>query len=113
MSTAGQKAAKGAAAQRTSFQWDDPLLFDDQLSEDERLIRDSARGYAQDKLMPRVIDAYMQENTDRWKQLCAEASVEQDPQRLLELTRQINDLLLGKQRRLDRPNDPPVVQNEK
>jgi hypothetical protein len=55
----------------------------------------------------------MQENTDRWKQLCAEASVEQDPQRLLELTRQINELLLGKQRRLDRPNDPPVVQNER
>jgi glutaryl-CoA dehydrogenase len=74
MSTAGQKAATSAkehhakeprATQRTSFQWDDPLLFDDQLTEDERLIRDTARGYAQDKLMPRVIEAYMQENTDR------------------------------------------------
>jgi glutaryl-CoA dehydrogenase len=74
MSTAGHKAATGAkehhakeprAAERTSFQWDDPLLFDDQLTEDERLIRDTARGYAQDKLMPRVIEAYMQENTDR------------------------------------------------
>jgi glutaryl-CoA dehydrogenase len=69
MSTAGQKAAKSAkeqrAKERTSFQWDDPLLFDDQLSEDERLIRDTARGFAQDKLMPRVIEAYMQENTDR------------------------------------------------
>jgi glutaryl-CoA dehydrogenase len=65
MSTAGQKAAKSPKEQRTSFQWDDPLLFDDQLTEDERLIRDTARGYAQDKLMPRVIEAYMQENTDR------------------------------------------------
>jgi alkylation response protein AidB-like acyl-CoA dehydrogenase len=69
MSTAGHKAAKGAkeqrAKERSSFQWDDPLLFDDQLTEDERLIRDTARGYAQDKLMPRVIEAYMQENTDR------------------------------------------------
>jgi glutaryl-CoA dehydrogenase len=68
MSTAGQKAAPGAkerSKERASFQWDDPLLFDDQLTEDERLIRDTARGYAQDKLMPRVIDAYMQEHTDR------------------------------------------------
>ncbi len=68
MSTAGQKAATGAkerSKERASFRWDDPLLFDDQLTEDERLIRDTARGYAQDKLMPRVIDAYMQEHTDR------------------------------------------------
>ncbi len=62
------KAATGAkerSKERASFRWDDPLLFDDQLTEDERLIRDTARGYAQDKLMPRVIDAYMQEHTDR------------------------------------------------
>jgi glutaryl-CoA dehydrogenase len=68
MSTAGQKAATGTkerSKERASFRWDDPLLFDDQLTEDERLIRDTARGYAQDKLMPRVIDAYMQEHTDR------------------------------------------------
>jgi glutaryl-CoA dehydrogenase len=68
MSTAGQKAATGAkerSKERASFRWDDPLLFDDQLTEDERLIRNTAHGYAQDKLMPRVIDAYMQEHTDR------------------------------------------------
>src|SRR5260370_28139104 len=66
MTTAEQKITKGATAKaRPAFQWDDPLLFDDQLTEDERLIRDTARGYAQDKLMPRVIEAYMQENTDR------------------------------------------------
>jgi circadian clock protein KaiB len=49
----------------------------------------------------------MQEKTERWKQLCEEAAVEKDPRRLLELTREINDLLLGKQRRLERPDDEP------
>jgi glutaryl-CoA dehydrogenase len=47
------------------FRWDDPLRLDDQLTEDERLIRDTARAYAQDKLLPRVIEAYMEEKTDR------------------------------------------------
>ena len=45
----------------------------------------------------------MQQKTERRKQLCEQAAVEQDPQRLLELTREINDLFLGKQRRLERP----------
>src|ERR671913_976758 len=53
---------KPAAA---SFRWDDPLLLDEQLLEDERMIRDSARQYAQTKLMPRVIEAYREEKTDR------------------------------------------------
>ncbi len=39
------------------FKWDDPFFLDDQLSEDERLIRDSARDYAQEKLMPRIQQA--------------------------------------------------------
>ncbi|MBF0304670.1 MAG: acyl-CoA dehydrogenase [Alphaproteobacteria bacterium] len=39
------------------FQWDDPLLLEDCLSEDERMARDSARAYCQDKLMPRVTEA--------------------------------------------------------
>jgi len=39
------------------FQWEDPLLLDDQLSEEERLVRDTARDYAQDKLMPRIVEA--------------------------------------------------------
>ena len=47
----------------------------------------------------------MRENTERWKELCAQAAVEQDPQRLLELTREINDLLLGKRRRLEREGE--------
>ena len=46
------------------FDWTDPFNIDDQLSDDERMIRDTARAYAQDKLMPRVADAYMKEETD-------------------------------------------------
>jgi hypothetical protein len=54
----------------------------------------------------------LQDKTELWKQLCAEAAVEQDPQRLLELTRQINDLLLGKQRRIERSGDESAAQNQ-
>ena len=46
------------------FAWDDPLLLNEQLSEDERMIAQAARDYAQDKLLPRVIDAYAHETTD-------------------------------------------------
>jgi glutaryl-CoA dehydrogenase len=46
------------------FDWADPFLLDDQLSEDERMIRDTARAYAQDKLAPRIIDAFQHETTD-------------------------------------------------
>src|SRR5579872_5195489 len=48
-----------------NFQWDDPFLLDDQLTEDERMIRDTARAYAQDKLLPRVTKAYLEEKVDR------------------------------------------------
>jgi glutaryl-CoA dehydrogenase len=48
-----------------NFQWDDAFLLDDQLTEDERMIRDTARAYAQDKLLPRATDAYLNEHTDR------------------------------------------------
>ena len=43
---------------KATFQWDDPLLLDGQLTEDERMIRDTARDYAQAKLQPRILDAY-------------------------------------------------------
>lgn len=46
------------------FNWSDPLLLDQQLSEEERLVRDTARGYAQDKLAPRVLEAFRSERTD-------------------------------------------------
>ena len=48
-----------------TFVWDDPLLLDDQLTEDERMIRDTARDYAQQKLLPRVISATREERFDR------------------------------------------------
>jgi hypothetical protein len=53
----------------------------------------------------------MQEETERWKQLCAQTAVEQNPQRRLELIRQINDLLPIKRRRLKRPDDPDAHDN--
>ena len=47
------------------FKWDDALLLDDQLSEDERMVRDQAHQYCQDKLMPRVLKANREEKFDR------------------------------------------------
>jgi glutaryl-CoA dehydrogenase len=49
---------------RPEFKWDDPLLFERELSEEERLVRDTAHDYAQEKLMPRVRDAFRHEATD-------------------------------------------------
>lgn len=53
-----------SAMAQNSFQWDDPLLLEQQLSEEERLIRDTARGFAQDQLAPRVIKAYRDADFD-------------------------------------------------
>lgn len=50
---------------KPTFKWDDPILFDDQLTEDERMVRDSARAYCQDKLLPRVTEAHRHEKFDR------------------------------------------------
>ena len=47
------------------FDWSDPLAFDGQLSQEERLIRDAVRDYAQDKLLPRVVSAFREERFDR------------------------------------------------
>ena len=46
------------------FQWDDPLLLESQLDDDERMIKDAARRYCEDKLAPRVVDAFRNETTD-------------------------------------------------
>ncbi|MEM6759573.1 MAG: acyl-CoA dehydrogenase [Pseudomonadota bacterium] len=46
------------------FSWEDPFLLDDQLTEEERMIRDAARAFATDKLLPRVEAAYLNEETD-------------------------------------------------
>ena len=48
----------------SSFNWEDPLLLDAQLEDDERMIRDSARAYAQEKLQPRVIEAFREEKSE-------------------------------------------------
>ncbi|MBB1492751.1 acyl-CoA dehydrogenase [Paracoccus sp. MC1854] len=48
-----------------SFRWEDPFLLEDELTEEERMIRDTARGYAQDRLAPRVREAFQKEHTDR------------------------------------------------
>ena len=52
-------------ADRTPFQWDDPFFFEDQLTEEEKLVRESTREYAQNKLMPRVLEMHRNESFDR------------------------------------------------
>jgi glutaryl-CoA dehydrogenase len=47
-----------------AFDWSDPFLLEEQLSDEERLARDSAAAYAQEKLAPRIVEAYAQERTD-------------------------------------------------
>ncbi len=50
---------------KAAFQWDDPLLLEDLLSEEERMVRDTARAYCQEKLMPRVVEANRHEKFHR------------------------------------------------
>jgi glutaryl-CoA dehydrogenase len=50
---------------KTVFNWEDPFMLEDQLTDDERMIRDTARDYCQSKLQPRIIEAYSKEKTDR------------------------------------------------
>lgn len=52
------------ADSKASFNWIDPLLLDSQLTEEERMVRDSAAQYCNDKLMPRVLESFRNENTD-------------------------------------------------
>jgi len=49
---------------QATFNWQDPLLLDAQLSEEERLLRETAHSYAEDKLAPRVLQAFREEKTD-------------------------------------------------
>ena len=66
--SAGELSASADIASVTltggTFAWDDPLLIESMLTEDERLIRDSARTFAQAKLMPRILQANRQETFD-------------------------------------------------
>ncbi len=56
-------AAKSST--KNEFQWDDPLLLEDLLSDEERMVRDAARAYCQEKLMPRVLEANRHEKFHR------------------------------------------------
>src|SRR5260370_18145216 len=58
-------AQPSAARAESHFDWSDPLLLDEALSEDERMVRDSARAYCQEKLFPRVLEANRHEHFDR------------------------------------------------
>jgi len=53
-----------SSATKPVFQWDDPLLLEDQLAQDERMVRDTARDYAQERLAPRVLEAFRNETGD-------------------------------------------------
>ena len=59
------KDPKAATSARASFSWEDPLLLDEQLGEEERLVRDAARAYCQEKLMTRVLEANRHERFHR------------------------------------------------
>jgi glutaryl-CoA dehydrogenase len=67
MTQAAEKHAGSAAPVRDDapFNWEDPLDLESELTEEERMVRDTARGYAQDKLFPRVLSAYREERFDR------------------------------------------------
>ncbi|MGB3454785.1 MAG: acyl-CoA dehydrogenase [Litorimonas sp.] len=65
MTATATHAAKAASASLPAFDWADPLYLDSQLSEEERLIRDMARTYCQERLMPRVLDNFRNETFDR------------------------------------------------
>ena len=65
MATALDMRAGRTESRLSAFAWDDPFLLEEQLTDDERLIRDSARGFAQDKLMPRILEANRHELVDR------------------------------------------------
>src|SRR5919205_776490 len=62
---AAQRDKKTAPLTEAAFKWEDPLDLEGELSEEERMVRDSARGYAQEKLFPRVLQAYREESFDR------------------------------------------------
>ena len=53
-----QMKSTHAAGKITAFDWADPFGLDEQLTDEERMVRDTAEGYAQEKLLPRVVSAY-------------------------------------------------------
>jgi glutaryl-CoA dehydrogenase len=65
MSSPLQAVAAASAPAQPEFAWDDPFLLEEQLTEDERLIQGTAREYAQNRLMPRILEANRHELVDR------------------------------------------------
>jgi len=61
---AAQRDSKPTMLKDNAFNWEDPLGLENELSEEERMVRDTARGFAQDYLMPRVIEAWREEKYD-------------------------------------------------
>ena len=59
-----QNLSPQSAPSLSTFNWEDPFLIEDQLSDEERMLRDAAHAYAQEKLQPRVIEAFREEKTD-------------------------------------------------
>ncbi len=64
-SAGGQREQAGAPGGRPAFDWADPFSLEDQLSDEERLVRDSARSYARGRLLTRVVEANREERLDR------------------------------------------------
>ena len=62
---AEKREPKSALIKDAAFKWDDPLDLEGELSEEERMVRDTARAYAQEKLFPRVLEANRLERFDR------------------------------------------------
>ena len=65
MPQAAEKIAPKPSAKEAPFNWEDPLDLEGDLTEEERMVRDTARGFAQDRLFPQVIQAYREEKFDR------------------------------------------------
>src|SRR6476659_1171361 len=55
---------KPESPRKAQFHWDDPLLLNQQLTDDERMVRDAAAAYSQDKLQPRILEAFRHERMD-------------------------------------------------
>src|SRR5271166_1424228 len=61
---AEKRETKSAQIKDAAFKWEDPLDLEGELTEEERMVRDTARDYAQEKLFPRVLKAYREESYD-------------------------------------------------
>src|SRR5258708_6169026 len=59
-----KEKSKKQGKTKAEFSWQDPLLLDQQLTEEERMVRDAAHDYCQGKLAPRILEAFRNEKTD-------------------------------------------------